>query len=70
MALTETWFRPDDPPAITNDIAPIGFTAFHAFGTAGGRMGKVKGRGRGVSCVVRDSLLAKTFKLPFRPITC
>jgi len=26
LTLTETWFRPDDPPAITDDAAPDGFT--------------------------------------------
>jgi len=26
LTLTETWFRPDDPPSITDDAAPDGFT--------------------------------------------
>ena len=25
LTLSETWFRPDDPPAITDDAAPYGF---------------------------------------------
>ena len=37
VALTESWMRPDDPDAITQDVAPAGYNVLHAFRTPDGQ---------------------------------
>ena len=38
LALQETWLRPDDPPTITCDVAPDGYSVFHVFRESHNRM--------------------------------
>lgn len=61
---TETWFLRTDPPALTEDIAPGGFSTLHSF-----RDGRKKSRGGGISLVYRDCLNFKRLSLPFKPST-
>ena len=60
LVLTETWFRSDDPPAITDDIAPEGYQIIHAFrrGRKGG-----KTRGGGISIIFNKNLNCRKFQL-------
>ena len=47
MALQETWIPPDAPPAIVDDIAPPGFTAYHVHRPT---------RGGGLAIIIRGPL--------------
>ena len=61
---TETWFRRDDPHAITEDIAPAGCSTIHCF-----RDGRKKSRGGGISLVYKNNLKFQRFPLLFKPST-
>ena len=54
LVLTETWFNADMPPAITDSIAPPGYSAQHFMRD---------GRGGGVSIIHRCSLRATGVKI-------
>ena len=45
LALQETWIGPDAPPAIQDDIAPPGYTAYHVHCPT---------RGGGLAIVIQD----------------
>ena len=68
IALTETWFRENDPPAVKEDIAPDGFSTFHGYRKVSSK-GRGKGRGGGVSLVVRNTIHAQILPTSFTPKT-
>ena len=67
LALQETWLATEDPPAITRDIAPAGFTVLHVFRDTTRVDGPVSGGGLAV--VARGGLRARPHPLAssFRP---
>ena len=58
MALQETWIPPDVPPAIVDDIAPPGFTAYHVHRPT---------RGGGLAIIIRDHFQARLVDLKWKP---
>ena len=62
VALTETWLRGDDPPAILQDLAPAGYSVIHFH-----RGVKGKSRGGGISFIFREGLSVSALDLKFKP---
>ena len=58
MALQETWIPPDAPPAIVDDIAPPGFTAYHVHRPT---------RGGGLTIIIRDHFQARLVDVKWKP---
>ena len=58
LALQETWIGPDAPPAIQDDIAPPGYTAYHVHRPT---------RGGGLAIVVQDHFQTRPVDIKWKP---
>ena len=58
LALQETWIGPDAPPAIRDDIAPPGYSAYHVHRPT---------RGGGLAIVIQDHFQARPVDLKWKP---
>ena len=58
MALQVTWIPRDAPPAIVDDIAPTGFTAYHVHRLT---------RGGGLAVITRDHFQARLDDVKWKP---
>ena len=56
LALTETWIRSDDPPAIKNGPAPPGYRILHVHRDSNQPAGSDQTRGGGLALVYQDDI--------------
>ena len=61
LAIQESWIPSNDPAAVKNDIAPVGYTALHVHRELRSDGPK---RGGGLAVVHRNSLAIRDFSLP------